>query len=72
MESINLTRDELKDITGRLKPAAQLRWLRRNGFTALLRADGIPLVSRAHFQAKMDGLLPGTKPQTFEPNFGAL
>lgn len=72
VEPINLTKKELQEITGRLKPAAQLRWLRKNGFTALLRADGIPLVSRAHFEAKMGGYLPGTKPQSFEPNFGAL
>ncbi|MBL4573846.1 MAG: DUF4224 domain-containing protein [Gammaproteobacteria bacterium] len=72
MLPINLTSDELKEVTGRQKSTAQLRWLRRNGFTALLRADGIPLVSRAHFEAKMGGYLPGTKPQNFEPNYGAL
>ncbi|NKB32539.1 MAG: DUF4224 domain-containing protein [Pseudomonadales bacterium] len=72
MKSINLTKKELKKITARVKPAAQLRWLRRNGFTALLRADGTPLVSRAHFEAKMDGYLTGKKHQTCEPNFGAV
>lgn len=72
MSLIYLTADELKGISGYCKPTAQLRWLRRNGFTALLRADGIPLVSRAHFEAKMGGYLPGTKPQNFEPNYGAL
>lgn len=72
MLPINLTSDELKEITGRQKATAQLRWLRRNGFTALLRADGIPLVSRAHFEAKMGGYLPRSKPQNFEPNFGAI
>lgn len=72
MEPINLTVQELIEITGRVKASAQLRWLRQNGFTALLRADGRPLVSRSHFQAKMDGLAPGTKPKVYQPDFGAL
>jgi hypothetical protein len=72
LEPINLTKKELQEITGRQKAAYQLLWLRKNGFTALLRADGTPLVSRAHFEAKMGGYLPGTKPQSYEPNFGAI
>ena len=72
MKSINLTSIELVQITGRVKPAAQIRWFRKNGFTALLRADGKPLVSRAHFEAKMGGFLSGSKPRDYKPNFGAL
>lgn len=72
MESLVLTVQELTEITGRIKSSAQVRWLRQHGFTVVQRADGRPIVSRAHFQAKMDGILPGTKPQHYEPNFGTL
>lgn len=72
MESIILTTQELLDITGRIKASAQVRWLRQHGFTVMQRADGRPIVSRSHFQVKMDGIQAGTKPKTYEPNFGAL
>ena len=72
MGSINLTKAELAEITGRLKPTAQAKWFRKNGFTVLLRADGMPLVSRAHFEVKMGGYLAGSKPRDYKPNFGAL
>ena len=72
MDAVYLTQDEIIEITGRVKPSAQYRWLNANGFTAKLRADGRPLVSRAHFLLVMDGQLPGSKPLDYEPDFGAL
>jgi hypothetical protein len=72
MLPINLTPVELIAVTGRIKPSAQLRWLQQMGFVVLLRADGKPLVSRAHFEAKMGGAVTGSKPQASTPNFGAL
>jgi hypothetical protein len=72
MNLIYLTAEELRGISGYQNQSAQFRWLRQNGFTALPRADGKPLVSRAHFEAKMGGLLSPSKSQTYEPNFGAL
>jgi hypothetical protein len=69
---INLTLEEIKEITGRVKATAQIRWLRQHGFTVLPRADGRPLVSRAHFEAKMGGGLSLTKPQVFEPDYRTL
>ena len=52
-QTIHLTPEELTAVTGRVRWSAQLRWLRANGFTVLQRADGMPLVSRAHFEAVM-------------------
>jgi len=72
MQTINLTIEEIQEVTGRVKPCAQLRWFQQNGFTVKLRADGRPLVSRAHFEVQMGGNAPGTKPQNYEPDFGAL
>ena len=72
MSPINLTTQEIIDITGRSKPSAQIRWLQRLGFTVLQRADGKPLISRAHFEFKMGGTSDRSKAQTYEPNFGAI
>lgn len=69
---INLTSDELKAITGRVKASAQIRWLRQHGFTVIPRADGKPLVSRAHFEAKMGGGLSQTKPVMVQPDYSSL
>lgn len=69
--TLHLTREELRDITGLQRPKAQLRWLRANGFVALQRGDGMPLVSRAHFEAMM-GAATGQKRAVAEPDFGAL
>lgn len=69
---INLTFEEIREITGRVKATAQIRWLRQHGFTVLPRADGKPLVSRAHFEAKMGGHLSQSKPQVYEPDYSTL
>jgi hypothetical protein len=56
LPSIYLTSEELQAITGRVRPSAQVKWFRANGFTVLERADGMPLVSRAHFELVMGGV----------------
>lgn len=72
MGPINLTAKELRDVTGRRMASAQVRWFRKNGFTVLQRADGKPLISRAHFEIKMDGLPGNPKSKEYEPDYGAL
>lgn len=67
--SLHLTYDELVSITGRTQYAAQLRWLRTNGFVAKARADGVPLVSRRHFESVMGGV---DSKASAEPDYGAL
>ena len=72
MEPINLTAEEIQEITGRRMPSAQIRWFRKNGFTVLPRADGKPLISRAHFLSKMGGLVGLSKQKDYQPNLGAI
>ena len=72
MLPIYLTIEELKEITGRVKASAQIRWLRSQGFTVLPRADGRPLVSRNHFEAMMGGQHYQSKAEVHEPDFSAL
>ena len=47
-----LTQEELQQLTGYKKPALQRRWLIDNGYNFDIRADGRPIVSRAHFEAR--------------------
>lgn len=73
MSSIHLTPEELRAVTGRARWSAQIRWLRANGFTVLQRADGMPLVSRAHFELVMGGVDgDGAARREVEPDYDAL
>lgn len=72
MTKINLSPIEIQEITGRIKSSAQIRWFRMNGFTVLQRADGKPLISRAHFEIKMGGFLNRSKQKEYTPNLGAI
>ena len=72
MNPINLTPEEIQDITGRRMASAQVRWFRKNGFTVLQRADGKPLICRAPILAKMGGLVGLSKQKDYQPNLGAI
>lgn len=69
---ICLSLEEIREVTGLKKASAQLRWFRQQGFIVRQRADGMPLVSRNHFQQMMGGLLPNRLGTEQEPDFGAL
>ena len=72
MNTIHLKTEELREITGKVKPSAQVRVLRALGLTVKIRPDGRPLVSRAHFEAVMGGFLFPTKTRTVEPDFSGF
>ena len=72
MLPIYLTIEELREITGRVKASAQIRWLRGQGFTVVPRADGRPLVSRSHFETVMGGQHYSSKPKDYQPDFSTL
>ena len=72
MLPIYLTIEELKEITGRVKASAQIKWFRSQGFTVLARADGRPLVSRNHFETMMGGQHYQSKELVHEPDFSTL
>ena len=67
--SICLTSEELREITGKVKPSAQIRYLRKLGITFIIRADGKPVVSRNRFEAVMGGLGSTTKAPDPQPDF---
>lgn len=50
-----LTSQELQRLTGRIQGAAQIRWLRREGYRLTVDANGYPVVAIAELNRKMVG-----------------
>lgn len=71
-EDMFLTREEIKSLTGRTRPSAQIRWLRGNGIETMQRADGMPLVLRAAIVAKMGVASNKRHRGSIEPNWSPL
>ena len=53
---IILTQDEIADLTGRVRYAAQMKVLRSFGLEVKTRPDGAPIVSRANFEKVFGGI----------------
>ena len=72
-----LTREEVRDVTGRKQPAAQARWLSHAGWKFARDSDGYPAVAREEFHRNMIGAAdsksePAAAQDEFEVNLGAL
>lgn len=63
-----LTPAELNTLTGRMRPSAQVRWLRQHGYKHTVNALGEPVVAVAEANRKLVG---GAKTNQ-EPNWEAL
>ena len=64
-----LTKEELQELTGLKRFAAQFRWLSQQGFIVRQRGDGMPIISRQHFESVMGGVLTSNKSKSQEPDF---
>lgn len=62
-----LTDAELEDLSGLVQPAAQVRWLRKNGVHHYVRADGQVRVPRGSIERHAPAA-----DRSSRPNFGAL
>ena len=69
---IYLTQQEITDITGYQKRSCQVAWLRDNGFTVKIRADGSPLIARANYLRVMGADPQEHKSTDQEPDFSSL
>jgi hypothetical protein len=63
-----LTVAEVRFLTGRVQPTAQVRWLQRHGYKHTVNALGSPVVAIAEANRKLVG---GTKIEQ-QPNWEAL
>ena len=50
--SLALTRDEVHELSGYIKPGKQIEWLRNNGIRFYVGADGYPRVLRVVIENK--------------------
>jgi len=50
-----LTEQELKELTGRVRPSAQVRWFKAHGWPFEQDADGRPKVLRSVSVARLGG-----------------
>lgn len=50
-----LTPSDLHDLTGYVRPSAQVRWLRRHGWRFTVNALGVPVVALAEFNRHLVG-----------------
>lgn len=68
-----LTQSELAELTERKRKAEQIAWLKANGYTYAIGANGHARVLRDHVQAKLGGMaiIPNAAGST-EPNWAAL
>ena len=48
-----LSADEVRELTGRTRASAQVRWLAGNGLRFVLGADGRPRVLRAEVEGRL-------------------
>lgn len=69
--SLFLNFEEMRDLTGYQKPGRQIAWLRAQGFTFRIAADGHPRVDRSHYLKLMGGTVEAKHKKT-EPNFNGL
>ncbi len=49
MPKLNLTPEELFEVTGKKRISSQVKTLRQLGFEVKVRPDGFPLVAREHY-----------------------
>ena len=63
MSSLNLTSEELTEITGKVRPSSQVKTLRQLGFEIKVRPDGFPIVAREHYLRVM-GVYGRTEKET--------
>jgi uncharacterized protein DUF4224 len=72
MINLCLTKEELQEVTGLKRFASQFKWLSQQGFIVRQRGDGMPIVSRQHFETMMGGLFSSSKSKSQQPDFSSL
>ena len=50
MEPLNLTPEQVADLTGRKQPKRQMEWLAANGWRFFVGGDGLPKVDREYYR----------------------
>lgn len=69
MENEFLTGEEIQTLTGIERKAAQIKWLRSNGWRFIINSKGFPVVGRTYCRQKMASDIQMVDDT---PNFGAV
>jgi Domain of unknown function (DUF4224) len=72
MSTLFLSKDELADLSGVVRPTLQIRWLRDNGWRYSVDFNGKPRVSREHFSHRLVFTALPEKAKTSTPRFDRL
>lgn len=73
MSATFLTQEEIRDLTGRVQNAAQVKVLRGMGIEHRARPDGSIVILRSHVEQTLGGATPAPRKRTpAEPNFANL
>lgn len=67
-----LTQSELAELTERKRKGEQIAWLKANGYTYAIGANGHAKVLREYLQARLCGISVVTAPAKLKPNFAAM
>ena len=70
--SLCLSKAELTELTGFQYPIRQIKWLREQGFTFRIAADGHPKVDRNHYAKLMGGSSSNHIKNLTIPNFSMM
>ncbi|WP_112485970.1 DUF4224 domain-containing protein [Thiomonas sp. X19] len=62
-----LTTAELRELTGRMRPSAQIRALRSMGIPHRVRPDGTPTVTRSFVEADLGATISQRRQAELEP-----
>lgn len=73
MSETFLTQEEIRDLTGRVQNAAQVKVLRGMGIEHRARPDGSIVILRSHVEQTLGGVTSAPRKRTpTEPNFTNL
>ena len=67
-----LNKAQLIELTGKIKPSAQIRALRSMGIAHKVRPDGTPAVLESHIESILCGTIAANKAEIAEPNWDAM
>lgn len=65
---------EIEEITGAKTAAAQISWLKNNGWAFLVKKSGYPVVGRMYARLKLSGITPAdlAPKAAWSPDFSAI
>jgi len=72
MSDLNLTQDEIQEITGKRRYKAQAHALRTIGIDFRTRPDGKLLISREHYLLAMGGIPAQNISKSTSPDFSSI